>query len=270
MPRYEVPTSRGRAFPPRENPVFTTADPAQKDLWTVGRDGFPYRHFEGDLVHRGTLFLGNDDEQNESTPAQLTANTDNYAPTDIQKMTVLRLDTDAARNLTGIEAPDNIIDQYSPNGRMLLLHNIGSNDMTLVHDATSTAANRFFCPGSVNFLLITNASVWIRYDSTSSRWRVLGEQTADIVQTVTATPVTAAGSNILLIDDDTVGGAVVVNLPAAADSTRMYHIKKLGTAGIVTVDGSGSETIDGATTAVLTVQFESISIVSDGSNWHVI
>jgi hypothetical protein len=45
--------------------------------------------------------------------------------------------------------------------------------LVLIHDATSTAANRFFCPGSVNKTLNTNDSVDIWYDSSSTRWRVI-------------------------------------------------------------------------------------------------
>jgi hypothetical protein len=43
-----------------------------------------------------------------------------------------------------------------------------------MHDVTSTAANRFYCPGSVDLILNANDSVHIEYDSTSSRWRVIG------------------------------------------------------------------------------------------------
>jgi hypothetical protein len=53
--------------------------------------------------------------------------------------------------------------------------NVGTaNIITLVHDATSTAANRFFCPNSANVALRPNGWVDIWYDTTSSRWRVVG------------------------------------------------------------------------------------------------
>jgi hypothetical protein len=37
----------------------------------------------------------------------------------------------------------------------------------------------------------------------------------------------------------------------------------------VTVDGNASETIDGALTYALAVQYQSITIISDGTNWHI-
>jgi len=67
-------------------------------------------------------------------------------------------------------------------------------------------------------------------------------------------------------------GNITINLPAAAGVTsRIYHIKKTdASANTVTIDGSGAETIDGATTVVLAAQYESRLIVSDGANWHIL
>jgi len=92
------------------------------------------------------------------------------------------------------------------------------------------------------------------------------------VETVTTTSATLGDDDYaVLCDDDTAGGAVTITLPAAASHTgRTYFIKKLGTTASITVDGNSSETIDGATTAVISTQYESIQIVCDGSNWHII
>lgn len=71
---------------------------------------------------------------------------------------------------------------------------------------------------------------------------------------------------------DANGGAVTITLPAANTMTNLtYHIKKTdATTNSVIVDGNGSETIDGGSTATLTNQYESITIISDGSAWWVI
>ncbi len=100
------------------------------------------------------------------SPAQITANTDDYDPTDGDAAYAWRLSTDASRNLTGIAAPEQATQH--------LLCNVGSFDLVLVHDATSTAANRFYCPGSANVTLGANDNARIWYDETSSRWRVEG------------------------------------------------------------------------------------------------
>jgi hypothetical protein len=61
-----------------------------------------------------------------------------------------------------------------------------------------------------------------------------------------------------------------ITLPAAATfSNWVYHIKNINT-GIVTIDGNASETIDGATTQVLAVQWDHVTIVSNGTGWFTI
>lgn len=102
---------------------------------------------------------------NVISPAQLVANTDNWAPAGLATATTIRFSTDAARNITGITA--------QPAGTEVLLVNIGAQNAVLVHDATSTAANRFLCPGAANFTLNAGDACWIWYDTGSSRWRVI-------------------------------------------------------------------------------------------------
>lgn len=62
-----------------------------------------------------------------------------------------------------------------------------------------------------------------------------------------------------------------VTLPtASANAGRVITVKKVDSGtGSVTLDGEGSETIDGATTIILHNQFESVSIQCDGSSWHI-
>lgn len=66
--------------------------------------------------------------------------------------------------------------------------------------------------------------------------------------------------------------AMTANLPPAkAHKGKRYAIKKIdGTANVVTVDGSGSETIDGSTTQPINTQYQTLTVVSDGSQWWVI
>lgn len=64
--------------------------------------------------------------------------------------------------------------------------------------------------------------------------------------------------------------AVTATLPTAASiEGKKVHVKILGTAN-VTVDGHSSETIDGSSTFVLTTQYSSVTMISDGTNWFVI
>ena len=95
------------------------------------------------------------------------------------------------------------------------------------------------------------------------------------IETVTGDTTLDNTHSTLLVN---ASGNVTVTLPTAASAYngtdgigRIYEIKKIDAdANTVTIDGNGSETIDGGTTAVLIAQYESITIQSDGSNWHII
>ena len=88
---------------------------------------------------------------------------------------------------------------------------------------------------------------------------------------VTTTAYTLLSKDYVLVDDDTAGGAVTITLPPAIDNTdRVVVIKKLGTTGNVIIDGNASETIDGATTQTITAQYDSYTILCDGTGWHIV
>ena len=82
---------------------------------------------------------------------------------------------------------------------------------------------------------------------------------------------TATASDYTILCDATTA-SFTVTLPASSGATRrMYVIKKIdSSANTVTIDGNASETIDGATTKVLTTQYASYTIQCNGSNWFII
>lgn len=70
---------------------------------------------------------------------------------------------------------------------------------------------------------------------------------------------------------DVSGGAFTVALPTSVGiEGRVYIIKKIDSSAFaVTVDGNGAETIDGATTQVISTQHNSFTIHSDNANWRI-
>ena len=87
---------------------------------------------------------------------------------------------------------------------------------------------------------------------------------------ITSTPYTANLETFVIVDDDTIGGAAAVTLTGtgATDEGRFYTIKKVGnTANVTLTPATG--TIDGNATHVLSAQYESVSVVFDGSNWWI-
>lgn len=99
------------------------------------------------------------------SPSQITSNQNNYNPTGAGSADVLRLTSDASRDITGLAFP--------AGAKTILIHNVGSNDIVLKDEsASSTAANRFALSADVT--LTGDQSVMLWYDATSSRWRVVG------------------------------------------------------------------------------------------------
>jgi hypothetical protein len=78
----------------------------------------------------------------------------------------LRVTLTGNQILTGV-VPEN-------NGELLLIENMDTVDtLTINHDVTSTAANRFLCPAAANYVQgPLTSSLW-RYDGTSTRWRMV-------------------------------------------------------------------------------------------------
>lgn len=90
------------------------------------------------------------------------------------------------------------------------------------------------------------------------------------VRTVMATASLLSGDYTMLCD--ATGGAIVINLPAAATSTgRIANIKKIdASANAVTIDPNGAELIDGAATIATTTQWDNYTIQSNGIAWYVL
>lgn len=88
--------------------------------------------------------------------------------------------------------------------------------------------------------------------------------------TVSKTTTYTALLSDYLIKGDTTGGAFTITLfTAVGNGGRELVIKNLGTSNL-TIDGAGTETLDGALTKVLTNKYASINILSDGANWNIV
>lgn len=94
--------------------------------------------------------------------------------------------------------------------------------------------------------------------------------------TVAATTTKTSNYTVLTTDTfipcDASGGSLTVTLyTAVGNSGRVVTIKKMDSTLTqeVTIEGDGTETIDGALNYKLDTQYESITLVSDGANWLI-
>lgn len=100
------------------------------------------------------------------SPAAITGNVNDYAPTGAATATFWRLSNDGAHDITGISASQTA-------GRQLILTNASAGTFTLKHNsASSSAGNKFACPGSVDFSFTAGMVVHLIYDGAASFWLV--------------------------------------------------------------------------------------------------
>ena len=91
--------------------------------------------------------------------------------------------------------------------------------------------------------------------------------TLSVVTKTTNYTATDADDFILV---DASGGAVTITLMAAASRTRPLYVKKIdSSANGAVIDANGAETIDGATTQTIAVQYASLSLISNGASWSI-
>lgn len=115
-------------------------------------------------------------------------------------------------------------------------------------------------PSSTTFL--RGDGTWATPSGGGGGGYTVTSQTANYTETATS------GTKIILCN--TTSGAFTVTLPTAVGNTATLVVKKTAGTNILTVDGAGSETIDGGLTAELYEAQESITLISDNTNWLII
>ena len=104
---------------------------------------------------------------------------------------------------------------------------------------------------------------------TNSTLSVMGSMAVKVV-TQTGSYSATASDNVILVN---AAGAVVISLPPASTVIgREYIIKKTdgNTGNPVTITPNSGDHIDGQTSVTTTLQYQSYTIISDGSNWNII
>lgn len=100
-----------------------------------------------------------------NTPAQITADQNNYNMTGSGPLRHSRISSDAARNITGFSIGQ-------ADGVEYLIYNVGAFNITLKNeDAGSTASNRITSATGADIVMTPGSIVFMLYDGTSSRFR---------------------------------------------------------------------------------------------------
>jgi len=179
--------------------------PAQRVIGVVGADSTP----DGDLTNGATFgFIAN-------TPAQVTSNQDNYDPG--QPSYFQRWSTDASRNVTGLTF--SISSKVS--GQIHRIWNVGSFNIVLVNEATSTAANQFKTSTGADITLAPKECADVQYDAAQSRWLTTPCATAGSGGGVTSVATTSPITGGTITTTGTIGCATCVTSAAALTSNAL-------------------------------------------------
>ncbi len=153
--------------------------------------------------------------------------------------------------------------------RFVFKDNLGSTAAPTVTDDSAAG----YETGS-RWIDVTGQRAYVCLNATAGAaiWKVLTGPVGAVFNTVTKTGTYTPTINDHLVLCDTTGGSFAITLPPAGTVTGLIlHIKKIDLNGnTVTIDGDGSETIDKGLTAIITTQFEVVSIQSDGTEWWII
>lgn len=109
----------------------------------------------------------------------------------------------------------------------------------------------------------------LSYVAANSRFELMTPTSGFTVVVETTTTRNAAAFEIVMVDDDTAGAPVTINLPPGATDAQVI-VNKRGSTANVTVDGDAAETINGAATFVLTAQYASVTVAWTGTEWAII
>jgi hypothetical protein len=139
-------------------------------------------------------------------------------------------------------------------------HSIADNHLVTMDDAGPAAAGEY-----------------ARFTANGIEGRTAAEVRSDInvggvmAYTHKTSAYTATVADVAIYCDAS-GGAFPVTLPPAASHPGgVFYIKKTDSSvNAVTVEGDGAETIDGATTKVISIQYDTMKVQSDANTWWIL
>lgn len=200
--------------------------------------------------------------QNQSNGTSASSDVVATADNGSETTNYIDMGINSSTNTSGVMGGANDGYIYNIGQNLLLGTGTASKSLVFMTGGTSQSTNE-------RMRIDGNGLVGIGTNAPTSTLQVAGSQ-ALAITTKTATYTATASDHTILCNNT--GGAITINLPAAAGcSGRVYVIKKIsGVLLNVTIDPNGAETIDGASTRVLTLQYETVMIQSNGTSWFII
>ena len=107
---------------------------------------------------------------------------------------------------------------------------------------------------------------------TGIQWAAAASNVMSVTTKTSNYGVSTGDGDDVLVRTDCTSGAVTITLYTAVGNTgKMVSVKKIdSSANAVTIATTSSQTIDGSTTKTISSQYNSLTMVSNGTNWDII
>ena len=176
-----------------------------------------------------------------------------------------------------------IQDAISSGGTQLVLKNNFGDSTTFKQSETGQSFSMFTddfdlnlystrSSGNVSFCKADGTRV-VKYRNIDNQFQIGSGLRFNAYETSSAayTLTTSDGKVIILADSSS--NAITINLPAASENDgRIFYIKDKGGNAVnnnITIDPDGSEKIDGGATTAIDSNYGSMTILCDGTGWHI-
>lgn len=178
------------------------------------------------------------------------------------------------KDLHGINATQYSADNIDSG--IISIYNGSSGDLTVKHQSATdpTAGNRIITPTGLDLIIPQGSFVQCRYDGNQNRWVV--EQSSSGasgyvqgISTISSNYTLGLTDEVILVNAS--GGSIDIDLPQALLSPRKkYTIKKISNDdNFITIQTSG-ELIDDNDVYTMYYQYDSVTLVSNGTNWYLV
>jgi hypothetical protein len=227
-----------------------------------------------DVAGKGIVLKSGDAGASGSTPdlaagqISITSGNATGSGTGLVRFSLPKPGVSGTTATSNVQAVDIKVDNV--NSVIKLYDTVGSTNSNSVnlYPSSTTSSYNFIFPASQGVvgdsMVLAATDGTLTYAPGSGYMRVVSKTFSDNNFT--------AGFGDTVILWDTSGGNSILNLvPAASYIRKVFVIKKTdSSANTLTIDPNGSELIEGASTKVLSVANESITVISDGSNWFMV
>jgi hypothetical protein len=238
--------------------MFVSADDEDTALYLFGGTLWTVKYFESTTASGFLSKAGFDIQLTNLLNQNLLIGSAGNAATSVNTSAVGDIQADTINGLT-IKA-DVIVDAD--------INAAAAIDFDKMEALTANRAVQLDASGKIIASLITDTELNYLDNSTENIQDQLNRKWEYIVSTIAVNTALVVGTTYLV---NSSGGPLTLTLPAPAANASII-VKDLGSAytNNITINPNAAETIDGLASKVIQSQYESVTLLSDGTNWFII